>query len=75
MVSYKYGGVQGNDVFNAINGDVIGVLVDFDKLQVTFYRNGDPLSLSGSLQPSIDYWPVIHLYYVCIFNYLFTKLG
>jgi hypothetical protein len=64
MKGYKYGGVTGDYDFTAQNGDRIGVLVDFDDSVIRFYRNGEYTNLSGKIIKGVDYYPVIHIYYI-----------
>lgn len=53
---------QGSNI-KAQNGDIIGVLIDFNALKVKFYKNGVDSGISGVIKPKKDYVPVVHLYY------------
>lgn len=45
------------------SGDKIGVLVDFTKSQVLFFRNGYYINTYASIYSNTTYYPVIHMFY------------
>lgn len=44
-------------------GDKIGVLVDFTKNQVLFFRNGYYINTYATVYSSTTYYPVVHMFY------------
>lgn len=50
--------------YSVMQGDRIGVMVDFNKGQISFYKNGSPMNVTGTITKGTVYYPVIHIYYV-----------
>ena len=56
------GGSSGSSARSSVK-DRIGVLLDFNKKKVFFFRNGSYLKITATLYSGNTYFPVIHLFY------------